>query len=96
MSTSTEKPNAVVYHNQLLPLSTTFIRTRVGALKSFHAGFAGIFPSHGPSLDLNLSFGPILLTGDHGFRSRTIRQIYSGRGILRRNSTKISQCIIPH
>jgi glycosyltransferase involved in cell wall biosynthesis len=76
MSLSKDKPNVVVYHNDLLPLSTTFIRTQVGALTSFNAGFVGLLPSHGRSLDLNLSFGPILLKRDHGLRSRTVRWIY--------------------
>ena len=71
-----ETPRVVIYHNQLLPLSTTFIQTQARALAHFQAGFAGLSPSYGPSLDLNLSFGPILLTRDHGVKSRLLRQIY--------------------
>jgi len=75
------RPTVFVYHNELLPYSTTFIRTQAAALQSFSAGFVGLFPSRRASLDLNLDFPPILLTQDHSLSARLKRNLFKWTGM---------------
>jgi hypothetical protein len=62
VETMPARRSALVYHNELLPYSATFIRTQAAAIKAFDMGFAGLFPSRQASLDLRLDFGPILFS----------------------------------
>jgi glycosyltransferase involved in cell wall biosynthesis len=75
------RPTVFVYHGELLPYSATFIRTQAAALQSFKAGFAGLFPSRGISLDLDLDFPPVLLTKDHSVASRLKRNFFKRTGL---------------
>ena len=72
--------SALVYHNELLPYSATFIRTQAAAIKAFDMGFAGLFPSRQASLDLRLDFGPILFSRNHSPFSRIARNVFMRTG----------------
>ncbi|SEF52673.1 Glycosyltransferase involved in cell wall bisynthesis [Bryocella elongata] len=74
-------PTVLVYHNELLPFSATFIRTQAAALQRYQAAFAGIFPTRRDSLPLNLSKPPVLLTHDQSLPSRLRRRAYKEYGI---------------
>ncbi|MGD0734785.1 MAG: glycosyltransferase [Terracidiphilus sp.] len=72
--------SVLVYHNELLPYSATFIRTQAAAVKAFNMGFVGLFPSRQTSLDLRLNFGPILFSRDHTITSRIARNLFVRTG----------------
>jgi glycosyltransferase involved in cell wall biosynthesis len=74
------RDSVVVYHNELLPYSATFIRTQAAAVKAFEMGFAGLFPTRQTSLDLRLDFGPILFSRDHRTTSRIARNLFMRTG----------------
>lgn len=74
------RPRVLVYHNELLPFSATFVRTQAAAVQSFAMGFAGLFPSRNTSLNLELDFPPILLTTDHTPASRLRRNLFKRTG----------------
>lgn len=81
-------PTILVYHNELLPFSATFIRTQASALQSYRGNFAGLFPTRRHSLPLNLSGPPVLLTRDHSSPSKLLRRVFKqynlgGRKFLR-------------
>ncbi len=78
------RPRLLVYHDELLPFSATFIRTQAAAIESFEAGFAGLFPTRAASLDLQLDFPPVLLTRDHTLRSRLKRNLFMRTGRVSR------------
>jgi glycosyltransferase involved in cell wall biosynthesis len=72
--------SVLVYHNELLPYSATFIRTQAAAVNAFDMGFAGLFPSRRWSLDLRLDFGPILFSRNHSVTSRIARRLFISTG----------------
>jgi colanic acid/amylovoran biosynthesis glycosyltransferase len=81
------RPKILIYHNELLPFSATFIRTQAVAIRAFDVGFAGLFPTRGGSLSLELDMPPVLLTKDHSQISRIRRNLFKrtghgGRGFL--------------
>jgi glycosyltransferase involved in cell wall biosynthesis len=97
----TLRPRVLVYHNELLPFSATFIRTQAAAVQGFEVGFAGLFPSRRASLDLNLDFPPVLLTRDHSAPARLRRYLFKragwgGREFLRVLSARAPALIHAH
>ena len=74
------RPRVLVYHNELLPFSATFVRTQAEAVQAFQVGFLGLFPSRGASLDLELAGPPILLTRDQSLTSRLRREVFKRYG----------------
>jgi glycosyltransferase involved in cell wall biosynthesis len=74
------RQSVLVYHNELLPYSATFIRTQAAAVRAFDMGFAGLFPTRQSSLDLRLNFGPILFSRDHSAKSRIARNLFVRTG----------------
>ena len=74
------RPKVLVYHNELLPFSATFVRTQAEAVQAFQVGFLGLFPSRGASLDLELADPPILLTRDQNLTSRLRRELFKRFG----------------
>lgn len=74
-------PTVLVYHNELLPFSATFICTQAAALQRYRPAFAGIFPTRRDSLPLDLSHPPVLLTHDHSLASRLRRRAFKEYGL---------------
>lgn len=75
------RPAVLIYHNELLPFSATFIRTQAAALTAFAPGFAGLFPARQTSLNLDLALPPTLLTQDHSLPSRVRRNLFLRAGV---------------
>jgi colanic acid/amylovoran biosynthesis glycosyltransferase len=69
-------PTVLVYHNELLPFSATFIRTQASAMTAFRGVFAGLFPTRRDGLPLELSGPPVLLTQDHSLPSKLRRRSF--------------------
>jgi len=92
------RPKVLIYHNELLPFSATFIRTQASAIQGFDVGFAGLFPSRRSSLDLELDIPPILLTRDHSHASRLRRSLFKrtgwGGGQFLRDLKKVNPALI--
>ena len=63
----------LIFRNELLPASETFILAQAGALKSFTPVYAGLFP---PQESLQLPSSPVLLLSSLAIPDRIRRRLY--------------------
>jgi len=71
----------IIYKNDILNISETFIRNQAAAVSAFEMHFAGLGPVRGPSLS-GLSGGePVLLTNNHTLVSRLRRSLFKQSGL---------------
>jgi len=74
----------LIFRNEVLPVSETFIRNQAGAVTAFDVRFTGLGPARTSSPEALRGGKPTLLTSDHSFASRLHRNLYvqSGLGSL--------------
>jgi len=66
----------LVYRNEVLPISESFIRNQAGAVQSFKVRFTGLGPAHHSSPAALRGGNPILLTENHSLTARLHRNLY--------------------
>jgi glycosyltransferase involved in cell wall biosynthesis len=69
----TEKPKVLIFRNEILPSSETFIRAQTQALTRYSAYFAGV---HRASLSMEVSPEPLLLDTTSSILGKVQRRIY--------------------
>ena len=67
------KPKVLLFRNELLPASETFIRAQAGALRFFDPWFAGV---HAAMDSLRLPSQPVLLERDASFMGKLRRRVF--------------------
>jgi colanic acid/amylovoran biosynthesis glycosyltransferase len=67
------KPRVLIFRNELLPASETFIRAQAGALRCFEPRFAGV---HAAARPLRLDPPPVLIDGSSSFVGKLRRRAF--------------------
>jgi colanic acid/amylovoran biosynthesis glycosyltransferase len=67
------RPRVLIFRNELLPASETFIRAQASALQDFEPRFAGV---HAAMRSLRLSPPPLLLDGTSSFAGKLRRRLF--------------------
>jgi glycosyltransferase involved in cell wall biosynthesis len=70
---STEKPRVLIFRNELLPASETFIRAQAGALRLFEPRFVGV---HAALKSLGLPSQPLLLESEATVFGKVRRHLF--------------------